>query len=643
MAKARIYSYLRFSSPQQKRGDSKRRQTELIKKWAEDLKLEIAEAYMDEGVSAYSGANIADGGALGIFLAKVKAGEIARGSVLVVESLDRLSRQAPLDALPIFTALLNSGISIVTGADGQHFTRESINKDSFLLFGSIMVMARAHEESKTKSKRLAAAWTEKRKKAQEHLEPMTKIVPAWIRMINERGTKRFELIPEHVRIVERIFRSATNGLGRHTIAKQLNEEGVPVFGRGQAWHSSYIIKILENDAVIGTYHPHKMEIIESTDPTKPDKKRRKPVGPPIKNFYPSAICEDLWYAAQSALKGRALLQLKGRTGAKAGSPFGGLAVCGECGSALISWTAGEGGRLKNGRLVRKLICAGHRRGIGCTTPTRHEQATTIDAVFNALRAFHAYHGVQDETPVLMGQIDAKKAEIAKLRGDIKNLIGFIKSQTMDSEEIRDEMNAINAQIKECQAEISRLHTAIETTAAAQDDKAHLTNFQVFREAFAAEELGRDTPEHQSQRQKAAVILRRHVSRIVIDLDSEIDLWGYWITPKTADGQPDLKNTFLVPTMGDDHLDWTDEHLFGFAQLVADSVIAHLQEPDLPDDRRDYLRHELLRSLAMSPKLRTEPYLSGVAPLEGFDQSPFDRFVQDLEAGKYNDELAEIEG
>ena len=51
------YSYIRFSSPEQARGDSLRRQTELRNAWLEKsgVFLDTGLTLRDEGVSAYSG------------------------------------------------------------------------------------------------------------------------------------------------------------------------------------------------------------------------------------------------------------------------------------------------------------------------------------------------------------------------------------------------------------------------------------------------------------------------------------------------------------------------------------------------------------------------------------------------------------
>src|SRR5688500_10462942 len=96
----RVYSYIRFSTPEQALGDSERRQLDKARAWAEkhgnefDDSLRIA----DRGRSAYKGDHRKKG-ALGEFLERVRTGEVTPGSILVVEDIDRLSREGVVAAL----------------------------------------------------------------------------------------------------------------------------------------------------------------------------------------------------------------------------------------------------------------------------------------------------------------------------------------------------------------------------------------------------------------------------------------------------------------------------------------------------------------------------------------------------------------
>jgi hypothetical protein len=100
------YSYIRFSTSEQKKGDSLRRQTELSERYASThgLTLDNSVHLHDLGLSAFDRSNI-ERGALGGFLEAVKRGQVAPGSFLLVESLDRLSRDKVLAALEIFISI----------------------------------------------------------------------------------------------------------------------------------------------------------------------------------------------------------------------------------------------------------------------------------------------------------------------------------------------------------------------------------------------------------------------------------------------------------------------------------------------------------------------------------------------------------
>src|SRR5947207_4529925 len=91
------YSYIRFSHPSQAEGDSLRRQTEAAAEWCQKhgVRLDETISLRDLGRSAYTGAHRKnpDRHALAAFLKLVESGKVPRGSYLVIENLDRLSRE----------------------------------------------------------------------------------------------------------------------------------------------------------------------------------------------------------------------------------------------------------------------------------------------------------------------------------------------------------------------------------------------------------------------------------------------------------------------------------------------------------------------------------------------------------------------
>jgi len=334
--------YVRWSSEAQTGRDSLRRQLEAAQRYADEHRLLIVETIIDEAVSAFSGHHLTKG-RLGQFIRRVEDRAVAMPHVLICESLDRLNRQAPLDALAPFIGLINAGITLVTLTDRQQFTRESMGEDGGLrLLGSLIVMLRAHEESATKSKRVRAAWERKRREAD--VRKLTKTCPAWLRLAPDRS--KFEIVEERADIVRLIFAETASGIGKGSIAARLNDAGVPPFRGKNGWHASYIQKLLSSDAALGIYQPHTME-----------GGRRVPAGPPVPSYFPPIIAESLALKARAAIIARRH-GAAGRKGANFRNILTGIAQCAACGGSMTYVGKGDA--------ERYLACSSARRRRGCS-------------------------------------------------------------------------------------------------------------------------------------------------------------------------------------------------------------------------------------------------------------------------------------
>jgi DNA invertase Pin-like site-specific DNA recombinase len=293
-AKVKAYSYVRFSSVGQAEGDSQRRQVELARLWCQRNGVQLVQQYSDLGLSAYHGANAATGN-LARFLQLVKAKRIPAGSYLLIESIDRLSRDAVLEALELFTGIIRAGIVIVTLSDGHTYDKAKINDGGFSdLLISISIMARGNEESRIKSDRVGAAWEQKRARAGQ--EKLTALCPSWMKLADDR--QHFELIPGKVETVRHIFKMAAQGIGLMTIARTLTKDGVPTPRGGKWWSQSYLSKLLVSRSVLGEYQPHLRRHGEV-----------KPL-PVIPNYYPKIISPTLFATAAQFRTTRP--ELKGR-------------------------------------------------------------------------------------------------------------------------------------------------------------------------------------------------------------------------------------------------------------------------------------------------------------------------------------------
>lgn len=347
----KAYSYIRFSSARQQKGDSLKRQTDLRDQYLQqhpELELDTSIGLEDLGVSAYDKTNITKG-ALGGFLRQVEEGRIPRGSFLLVESLDRLSRIQPIDALPIFLNVINAGITIVTLFDNQVHSRESIGANPYALMMSIANMIRANEESATKSKRVRSAWDAKRKNISS--KRLTDVCPYWLKPAP--GDKGFEFIPEHVEVVKRIFQMSQDGIGNATIVKTFNDEGVPTFSaKTKGWQKSYIQKTLNNTAVYGEFQTFLQRDGEMT-----------PVEV-IPDYYPAVLSREQWQIAASSRSSRRMRGGVGK-GKNLTNLFSGILHCGYCGGPMgigSYYNIRKDGVKKE---IKHISCTNARRGLGC--------------------------------------------------------------------------------------------------------------------------------------------------------------------------------------------------------------------------------------------------------------------------------------
>lgn len=338
----RAYSYIRLSTDVQLKGDGLRRQMQLSADYAKKtgLDLDTTLRLKDEGVSAFRGDN-ATNGKLRTFLDAVSRGAVPKGSYLLIESLDRLSRQRVAQSLFLFLDLIRAGINIVTLADEKIY---GADVDDMQLIMSIIVMTRAHEESEMKSLRLAKAWEAKRQSATA--KKLTAKAPMWLELAKDRSA--FVPLPERVDIVQKIFRWSAEGAGAFTVARRLNRLGVPPFKRGAAWGTSSVAKVLQNRAVLGEMQPHRL--VDG---------RRVPVGDPIPDYFPAIVGEPLFRHAQGARVARRA-STGGRRGMGQKNLFTHVAKCARCGSPMH--LVNKGSRPKGTVALR---CSAALKGAGC--------------------------------------------------------------------------------------------------------------------------------------------------------------------------------------------------------------------------------------------------------------------------------------
>ncbi|MEH6466806.1 MAG: recombinase family protein [Porticoccus sp.] len=388
----KAYSYLRFSSETQKKGNSTARQNELIQDYLDkNPDLTLVESYKDLGLSGYHAKNKSDG-ELGVFLELVKDGKIPKGSYLLVEALDRLSREAPRKAMNSFSEIIDAGINLVTLSDNKLYSYKSLDDQPFELFGSLLLMVQAHEESKRKGQRVSKAWKAKRERARADKTPYSKRCPAWIKLTNNK----YELIPERVSIVQRVFDLTEEGRGKEYIHRKLNEEGLKPFGSSTAWGKSSVIRLMNNIAVYGAMQPKFTERADGKVKSVED-------GEPIEDFYPAIMTKKEFMRIQGL---RRRTQTTGRKGTGLSNILGGLVFCNVCNSPVTYYN-------KGGKGNKYLQCSSARAKAGCTA-----KAVVYDPVEKAVITAIGY---VDISPIIKEANESNEAEILVAEEELEQI------------------------------------------------------------------------------------------------------------------------------------------------------------------------------------------------------------------------------
>lgn len=478
----KAYSYIRFSSVRQKRGDSVRRQMQMAEDYAREHNLELQrDSFKDLGVSAFRGGNYATG-ALASFLELVNQGVIEAGSYLLVENFDRLSREHVETALQNFLAIIQSGVVVVTLSDGNVFKAGEM--DSMRLMMSIMFMARANDESQQKSRRTKAVWDKRKEEARETGKTISNSnYPRWLELDGDR----FSVRKDAGDVLNWMFTLAKDGMGYEQIAKTLRENGHKSFQKQADWTAAMVGSVLKNKSVMGEYQPHVMVDGE-----------RVPDGEPIPHYYPQAIEPQLFLAVQNAIKSRN----KRGAGYRKGSfsnLFMGVIEC-ECGRAM---TLGGQSKTNGASYLRcqTITCKGNLR-YQYAEPQMLVALSSITKVIQGFRPID--HGNELAELELSLEANQKRlAEMAEMMAEspsatLANLIATQESEAAKIQAARNEL--------------------VQQQAAEQERAVTLLTF---------EEL--DTPQ---QRATFNSKLRLYIDRIVANSVSNPDeprVLEYWAT------------------------------------------------------------------------------------------------------------------
>jgi Recombinase/Resolvase, N terminal domain len=415
----------------------------------------LDQSIIDRAMSATNGLHRTKGN-LSILLKTVRAGNIKRGTVLIVEKIDRLFREGILDVFPVLSEMIKAGLVIVTGHDFTIYCEAAINGDLAHKLVAELQAASIYTRNLTLN---ALGASQRRRIALEALAdnpdaPRPRLngtPPAWLERV---GKVDYAEHPIHAQTVRLIFGWCIAGHSVTKIAERLNREKIGLFPQGRRtpdeWCGSAVGMLLRNEAVLGFYQPHRRE---GTG--------RIAVGQPVK-LYPQVIDADTWIKARDAL-GVRYRNMRGRRGDDVPNLFGGGARCKTCDAVMRVDTSG---RIKNGQRPRRFVCSRWKESRTCADNTMYNfhhfeepiLLNLIDAIAPTLsRATNAQKLIEEHAALKLDMIrlDTGVATLAPMIGTSPSLAQTVVKMGLERDVKAEAVRALEIQIEAVNAPSKR--------------------------------------------------------------------------------------------------------------------------------------------------------------------------------------------
>ncbi|WP_333605177.1 recombinase family protein [Novosphingobium sp.] len=512
------FIYARFSSLEQAKGHSLERQLEDGRahigrngwEYHEDRELR------DEGRSAFSGENRQPGSALYDFEQQTLAGAFKTGVVLVVENIDRLTRQGYEQAFDLLRQLTQNGVTVATTQDNQIYPAG----DRIDMAKVMMVIIKAElalDESTKKSKRIKAVWKHKVDQAiAGNRQIVTPSIPAWLTIENEE----IKAANKRVTVLREIYDWYCAGHGLSAIVNKLNsrkEANWTAVRKAQAsgWNTTYIHRLLTNRSVLGEFRPFAHSRTHLKDEL---------AGTVIPDYFPAVVTAEQFNRVQG------LLIQRQRTGGKAQHTqknlFSGIARCSECqgvmyyqnGQKVGTTVRRSNGKIHIHRTARSYLkCNNARRNHNCSNKTAIRYEVLVNAILDTFLSavaddefFKAKPAINRLREEIAEQERQKALKETQLNTVVENLVeAHSKALAHKAAQLETEVEELDAALSELRDKLK-----VEEGAASPEQVA-----EVVKNARAA--LESDDPEiSYAARLKVHQVFQGLFSRITCFPDGE---------------------------------------------------------------------------------------------------------------------------
>jgi len=413
------------------------RQLEGTKEFCKRHNLYIDEEIQDLKTSGFRGKNTAIGN-LKNFIKAVEARKVPAGTVLVVEALDRLTRNSVTEATNLLTTILMNGVDIGLVSENKIYSNDYVNNNPYELIVAVTWLIRGGDESKRKSYLTTKNWKLKMDLVAGKKLPVALNPPCWLQYKNNgKGTQGWWVLDEaKVKLVQQVFKDyLKSGLGIWQLTHKMNLNNVPVITKrakpDSKWHRITLHRILTDKAVIGTYTN---------------------IEPPVEGYFPAIIDEGTFYAVQEKLKGR--IRHRGRSNLRDISLFKGICKCAKCGATMTRITRTRKGKLE----YRYLYC--HNSILGLCKPAHRVDLTKFENAFmrytfgsRTANVFFKEEAVQD---------DRLPKEIAAVDGQILDKTARRDRLLVSIEDGGDNPKIVMDRIRTLEDEITKLRLKKDT-------------------------------------------------------------------------------------------------------------------------------------------------------------------------------------
>lgn len=285
------------------------------------------------------------------------------------------------------------------------------------------------------------------------------------------GQPEYTVHPKQAPAVVRIFERYAAGDGQRTIARDLNEDGIPSPRAGRrgtgSWAPSTVRAILTNPRYRGEGRYNQTQKSYRGGTKVRDK---RVLGEHVKYETARIVTDDLWGAVAArfdANRGFGKKQ-KGEGGAPARYLLSGIGRCAECGGPIQVANA-----KRNQTNIKVYICAWHKdRGNSvCKNTTRQPMAEVDAAVLDFLREDILVEEVLAEVVGLVrqrlelrsqqipGELDGLKREAAKLEAGISNLTDALAEGSAEPTAVLNAIGDREKKLTDLRAKIATRETA----------------------------------------------------------------------------------------------------------------------------------------------------------------------------------------